>query len=111
MCANGFGDDNLSIYFGEDKTKCILFSKGKNLSEFNITYNNNKINIVKYLLCYLDANLNGESMTMKLLKKISAKLQFFYEQDEFLNQRLHRFLFNSLIQPHFDYDVFPVSFS
>ena len=87
------------------------FQSGKNLPELNITCNNNKINIVKYLRCYLDANLNGESMTMKLLKKISAKLQFFYEQDEFLNQSLHRFLSNSLIQPHFDYDVFRVSFS
>ena len=105
MCANGFVDDNLSSYFGEDKTKCILFSEEKNLPELNITYSNNKINMLK------NANLNGESMTMKLLKKISAKLQFFYEQDEFLNQILHRFLFNSLIQPHFDYDVFRVSFS
>ena len=87
------------------------FQSGKNLPELNITCNNNKINIVKYLRCYLDANLNGESTTMKLLKKISAKLQFFYEQDEFLNQSLHRFLSNSLIQPHFDYDVFRVSFS
>ena len=87
------------------------FQSGKNLPELNITCNNNKINIVKYLRCYLDANLNGESTTMKLLKKISAKLRFFYEQDEFLNQRLHRFLSNSLIQPHFDYDVFRVSFS
>ena len=86
------------------------FQSGKNLPELNITCNNNKINIVKYLRCYLDANLNGESTTMKLLKKISAKLQFFYEQDEFLNQSLHRFLSNSLIQPHFDY-VFRVSFS
>ena len=87
------------------------FQSGKNLPELNITCNNNKINIVKYLRCYLDVNLNGESMTMKLLKKISAKLQFFYEQDEFLNQRLHRFLSNSLIQPHFDYHVFRASFS
>ena len=87
------------------------FQSGKNLPELNITCNNNKINIVKYLRCYLDANLNGESTTMKLLKQISAKLQFFYEQDEFLNQSLHRFLSNSLIQPHFDYDVFRVSFS
>ena len=87
------------------------FQSGKNLPELNITCSNNKINIVKYLRCYLDANLNGESTTMKLLKKISAKLQFFYEQDEFLNQSLHRFLSNSLIQPHFDYDVFRASFS
>ena len=30
-----FVDNNLSIYFGEDKTKFILFSMDKNLSELN----------------------------------------------------------------------------
>ena len=36
-----FVDDKLSIYFGEDKTRYILFSSDKNLPELNITYNNN----------------------------------------------------------------------
>ena len=40
---------------------------------------------------------------MKSLKKISAKLQFIYRQNEFLNQKLHTLLCHSLIQPHFDY--------
>ena len=93
MC-EWFDDNKLTIHFGEDETKCILFNEGKILPELNITYDNNKINIVQYLRCYMDANLSGESMTMKSLKKISAKLQFFYEQNEFLNQRLHRFLCN-----------------
>ena len=34
-----FVDNKLSIHFGEDKKKCIFFSREKNLSEFNITYN------------------------------------------------------------------------
>ena len=38
-----FVDNKLSIHFGEDKTKCILFSRDKNLLELNITYNNNRI--------------------------------------------------------------------
>ena len=90
-------DNKLSIHFGEYKTKYILFSKEKNLP--NITYKNNRIkpfNIVEYLGCYLDANLSGESMAMKSLKKINAKSQFLY--------RLCRLLCNSLIQPHFDYE-------
>ena len=36
-----FVDDKLSIYFGEDNTRYILFSSDKNLPELNITYNNN----------------------------------------------------------------------
>ena len=40
---NWFVDDKLSIHFGEDKTKCILFSRDKNLPDLNITYNNNRI--------------------------------------------------------------------
>ena len=34
---NWFVDDKLSFNFGEDKTKCILFSGDKNLPELNIT--------------------------------------------------------------------------
>ena len=103
-----FADNKLSIHFGEDKTKCLLFSEEKNLPWlFNITYNNNRrkqFNIVEYLGCYLDANLSGESMTTKSLKKINAKLQFLYRQNEFLDPKLRRLLCNSLIQPQFDYE-------
>ena len=83
-----------------------FFSVGiKNLLELNITYNNNRIKqygIAEYLGCCLDANLTGESMAMKSLRKINTKLQFLYRQNEFLNPKLRRLLCNSLIQPHFD---------
>ena len=67
-------DNKLSIHFDEDKTKCILFSKEKDLPELDITYKNNGIkrfNTVEYLGCYLDVNLSEESMAVKSLKKIS----------------------------------------
>ena len=56
-----FVDNKLSIHFGEDKTKCILFSRDRNLTELNITCNNNRIKqyrMVEYLGCCLDANLS-----------------------------------------------------
>ena len=59
--------------------------------------------MVQCLGCYLDANLSGESMAMKSLKKINTKLRFLYRQNEFLNPNLCMFLCNSLIQPHFEY--------
>ena len=101
-----FVDNKLSIRFGEDKRKCILFSRDKNLAELNITYNKNRIKqyrMVEYLGCCLEANLSRESTAMKSLRKINTKLQFLHRQNEFLNPRLCRLLCNSLIQPHFDY--------
>ena len=105
MC-EWFVDKTLSVPFDEDKIKCILFSKENNLPELNITYENNRtkqFHIVEYLECYLDANLSGKSMAIKSFKKINAKLQFFYRQNEFLNSKLRRSLCNSLIQQYFDY--------
>ena len=87
-----FVDNKLSIHFGKDKTKCILFRKEKNLPGL-IIYKNSIIkqfHIVEYIGCYLDANISRESMAMKSLKKINAKLQFLYRQNEFLNPKLSR---------------------
>ena len=70
-----------------------------------MTYNNNRIkqfHIVEYLGCYLEVSLGGEGLAIKSLKKISAKLQFLYRQNEFLNPKC-RLLCNFLMQPHFDY--------
>ena len=59
--------------------------------------------MVEYLGCCLEANLSGESIAMKSLRKIITKLQFLYSENEFLNRKLHSLLCNTLIQPHFDY--------
>ena len=70
---------SLSINF--DKTKCILFSWDKNLPDLNITYNSNRIKqyrMVECLVCCLVANLSGESIAMKFLRKINEKLRFCY---------------------------------
>ena len=107
-----FVDNKLSIHFGEDKIKYILFSRDKNLPVLNITYNNNRVKqncMVEYLRCCLDTNLSGEFMAMKSFRKTTTKLQFLqrqmlqflYRQNEFLNPNLRRLLYNSLIQPHF----------
>ena len=43
-----FVDNKLSVHFGEDKIKCILFSRDKNLSDLNITHNSNKIKAIPF---------------------------------------------------------------
>ena len=67
-----FIDNELSIHFGEDKTKSILFSKTRGLKEINISFAGHSIKqheTVEYLGCQLDSKLSGEAMASKVLKK------------------------------------------
>ena len=104
-----FVDNKLSIHFGEDKTKSILFAskrRAKNIRQLNIKYKD--INIkqhseVTYLGCVLDETMSGEPMALKVINKINGKLKFLYRKNRFLSPELRRMLCNALIQPHFDY--------
>ena len=104
-----FVDNKLSIHFGEEKTKSILFAtknKLKNLNQLHIQYADIKIKPytkVTYLGCILDENLSGESMATKVIGKINGRLKFIYRKNTFLTSTLRRLLCNALIQPHFDY--------
>ena len=67
-----FIDNKLSIHFGEDKTKSILFSKMRGLREINISLVGHSIKqhkTVKYLGCQLNSKLSEEGMASKVLKK------------------------------------------
>ena len=69
-------------------------------------YDNNgikQLQVVEYLGCYLDVNLNGKFKAVKSLKKINAKLQLLYRRNDFVNPKYPGFLCNSVIQPHIDY--------
>ena len=104
-----FVDNKLSIHFGEDKTKCILFGTKHRLNEvssLDIKYGEIHIkqyHTVTYLGCLLDETLSGESMALKVINKINSRLRFLYRKNRFLSPPLRRLLCNSLIQPHFDY--------
>ena len=69
-----FIDNKLSVHFGEDKIKNILFKRGnKSDLSLNITRNENVIkqhSVVEYLGCLLDENMSGEAMARMVLKKI-----------------------------------------
>ena len=105
-----FVDNKLSIHFGEDKTKSILFGTKHRLNKVNsveIKYGQIHIkqyHTVTYLGCLLDETLSGESMALKVINKISSRLRFLYRKNKFLSPPLRRLLCNSLIQPHFDYE-------
>ena len=104
-----FVDNKLSVYFGEHKTKSILFGSKYNVKKaetLNIEYENVKIKQyrkVTYLGCILDDTLSGESMALYVINKINNRLKFLYRQEKFLNKSLRRLLCNAMIQPFFDY--------
>lgn len=104
-----FVDNKLSIHFGEDKTKTILFSsinRSKNADKIEIRRHDiilKQFSIVEYLGCLLDCTLSGEQMALKVLGKINGRLKMLYREGKYLTQRLRRMLCNALIQPNFDY--------
>ena len=93
-----FVDNKLSIHFGEDKTKSILFAskrRAKNIRQLNIKYKD--INIkqhleVTYLGSALDETMSGELMALKVINKMNGKLKFLYRENRFLSPKLRRML-------------------
>ena len=104
-----FVDNKLSIHFGQEKAKSILFGtkhKLRSAKSLNIVYNGIEIKQhakVKYLGCTLDESLSGESMALNVIDKINSRLKFLHRQNRFLTPPLRRLLCNALIQPLFDY--------
>ena len=104
-----FVNNKLSIHFGEDNTKSILFAskfRNKNIKKRNIKYGDIQIkqhSKVKYLGCLMDEAMSGEAMALNVIRKINNKLKFLYRKNNFLTLTLRRLFCNALIQPHFDY--------
>ena len=102
-------DNKLSIHFGANKTKSILFAtkfKIRKVKKLNIKYEDIQIkqhSKVKYLGCMLDETMSGETMALSVINKINNKLKFLYRKNRFLTPTLRRLLCNALIQPHFNY--------
>ena len=84
LICDWFVDNKLSIHFGEDKTKSILFSskrKVKKESPQNIQHKDKKIkqySKVTYLGGILDETLSGESMATHVINKVNSRLRFLY---------------------------------
>ena len=81
-----FVDNRLSVHFGEDKTKSILFSpkhRSKSIGQIDISYKDIKIkqySKVTYLGCVLDECLTGESIAMQVCTKVTSKLKLLYRK-------------------------------
>ena len=101
-----FLDNKLSIHFGENKTKFILFGSKRKLRKvvkLNITYQGIDIkpnSQVTYLGCILDETMSGEPSAYETIKKINSGLNYLFRKKHFLTISLRRLLCNALIQPH-----------
>ena len=75
-----FVDNKLSIYFGNDKTKSILFAtkfKIKKVRKLNIKYGDIQIkqhSKVKYLGYMLDETMSRETMALSVINKINNSI-------------------------------------
>ena len=105
----GLYNNKLSIHFGENETKSILFDckhKIKNSKPLNIQYNDIKIkqySKVTYIGFILDETSSWESTTIHVINKINFRLWFLYCQNRFFDVPLRRLLSNAMIQTFFDY--------
>ena len=99
--------NKLTIHFGEDKTKSIIFAsklKSKKIKKLIIKCGDMQIkqhSKVKYLGRLLDETMPGEAMALNIVHKINNKVKFVYRKNSFLMPALRRLLCNALIQPHF----------
>ena len=102
-------DNKLSIHFGEDKTKSILFTskrKIKKLQKLEIIYFNIVIkqhSRVTYLSWILEETMSGESMDHKVISKVNARLKFLHWKNKYLTPNLRRLLCNNLIHRKCEY--------
>ena len=108
LICDWFVDNKLSIHFGEDKTKSVLFSSKlriKKASPLNILYKDIKIKQytkVTYFSCILGKTHFGRSMVTHVINKVNFRLRFLYRQKKFLEIPLRRLLCNTMIR-FFDY--------
>ena len=86
-----FADNKLTIHFGEDKAKRIMFDTKKHPlnkdSTLDIKYGEIHIgqyHTVTYLGCTLDEGLSVESIALNIIKKVNIRLRFLYREKRFL---------------------------
>ena len=84
---------NISIHFGDDKTKSVLFvSKGriKNIRKLNTKFkeiDTKQQAQVAYLGFALYESTSAEPMPLKIINKINGKLKFLFRKNTFFNTR------------------------
>ena len=103
IICDGFVDNKLSMHFGEDKTKSILFAskiKNKSIKKLHIKYGDIQVkqhSKVKYLGYLLDETMSGDTMVLNIVNNINNMMKFLYCKNSFLTPALRCLLSNALI--------------
>ena len=104
-------DNKLSIHLG--KTESILFGSQTNLkkvSDFSIKVGDIVItrkDEITYLGSILEANLSGDKMATKVIKKVNQRTRFLHRISSLVNKSTKGILAGTLIQPLFDCMLVP----
>ena len=88
-----FVDKKLSIHFGEDKTKSILFTGKNRPSDDQLNISRGRINVtqhsdINYLGCLVDEKSSGESMELKVIHKINGIHKFLWRKHKFFKKAI-----------------------
>ena len=104
-----FHDNKLSIHFGEDETKSILFGskpKLRKVGKLNITYQGIGIkqnSQVNYLGCILNETMSCEPMAYKTIKKINSRLNYLFRKKALLDNKSQVCFMQRIDSAAFDY--------
>ena len=83
-------DNKLSIHFGEDKTRFIIFAskcKQRKVPQLNFTYKNIQIeqnSKATNLGCILDEKMAEGLMSLKVINEIHSRYKFLQRKNKFL---------------------------
>ena len=100
-------DNKLSLHLG--KTESILFGSNYNLSKadgLKVKVGDSIItqkDEITYLGSILEANLSGDKMASKVVKKVNQRIKFLYRISPLVNNHTLRTLTGALVQSFFDY--------
>ena len=79
-------DNTLSIHFGKDKSKSILF-----VSKHKIKVKSHRLG------CILNETTSIESMALKVINIINSRLNFLHRKNKYSAPELRRLLYNALM--------------
>jgi len=106
-CKRWLTDNKLSLHVG--KTECLLFGTRRRLGkvrDFQVSCDGvpvKRVDSVKYLGVYLDANLCGVVHATTVIKSCIGRLSFLYRNGNLLDFNCRKMLCSALIQPYIDY--------
>ena len=100
--------NKISIHFGEDKTKSLLFASkrtAKNVRQLHIRYQHKNVkrhSQVTHLKCVLVNSISGEQIALNVLNEINGTSKSLHRKYRYLTKELRRRVCSVLIQPSFD---------